>query len=107
MRFLSKLIDLATIGSQSPVRRLIAYYVVLIGVTTALVMLVPQLGVMFSGERLEELTSTPRILEDGLSMDQFSSPTLEIPDRVNLVIVTCSMMIGTLLLMLPVTWVYM
>jgi hypothetical protein len=107
MRFLSRLIDFATIGSQSPVRRLIAYYVVLVGITTLLVTLVPETGVMFSGERLEQLTSTPRVLEDGLSLDNFTSPQLELPDRLNLIIVASTMMVGTLLLMLPVTWVYM
>ncbi len=107
MRFLIKLIDVATIGSDSPLRRLIAYYAVLIALTIVLVYFFPVLDLLFSGERLEELTSTPRLLEDGLTSQDFASPTVELPDRLNLAIITLLVMVGSLLLMLPVTWVYM
>jgi hypothetical protein len=107
MRFFSKLIDLATRGSESPLRRLVAYYVVLTTLTIALLYIFPVTELVFSGERLESLTSTPQLLQDGLSGEQMQSPVLALPARLELVIVAASIMIGSLLLMLPVTWVYM
>lgn len=107
MGFLSKIVDVAAIRSDSPIRRLVAYYAILLAITATLVYFVPVLDVLFSGERLEELTSTPSLLEDGMSTEQLLPPTVELPDRVNLAIITTSVMLGTVLLMLPVTWVYM
>lgn len=107
MRVFSTVMDLATVHSESPIRRLVAYYVILIGLASVLLYFVPVFDLLFSGERLEELTSTPSLLEDGMTSEQLVPPNVELPDRVNLAIITASVMIGTVLLMLPVTWVYM
>ncbi|MGQ0704016.1 MAG: DUF4956 domain-containing protein, partial [Gemmatimonadales bacterium] len=58
-----------------------------------------------SGERLEELTGT-RLLSDGLENRPFPSAT-EMPPRLELVVSTALSLLGTLVLMLPVSWVYM
>jgi hypothetical protein len=107
MSLITRLLDLASAGSESPVRRLIVYYVLLVGATVALLYLFPALNLVFAGERLDDLTSTPRLLQDGLTADQFAAPVLELPPRLHLVLVATAVMLGSLLLMLPVSWVYM
>lgn len=107
MRFFTRLIDFFTMGSDRPVLRLVAYYVVVVGLTAGLIYLFPVLDHMFTGERLEELTSAPQVMQDGLSSDQFEPPVIELPARMELAIITVSILIGTLAMMLPVSWVYM
>lgn len=107
MRFFTKLIDVFTMGSDRPVLRLVAYYIVVGGLTAGLIYFFPVLDHMFTGERLEELTSAPQVMQDGLSSDQFEPPVIELPARMELAIITVSILFGTLAMMLPVSWVYM
>ena len=102
-----KVIDTVTLGSDRPIRRLLAYYVILGGVFAALLYFFPIVGQIASGERLEELTQAPQILQDGLTSSQFQSPAAKLPSSLQLAITTTLCIIATLLLMLPVTWVYM
>jgi hypothetical protein len=102
-----KVIDTVTLGSDRPIRRLVAYYVILGGVFAALLYFFPIVGQIASGERLEELTQAPQILQDGLTSSQFQSPAAKLPSSVQLAVTTTLCLIATLLLMLPVTWVYM
>jgi hypothetical protein len=102
-----RVIDTVTLGSDRPIRRLMAYYVVLGGVFAALLYFFPIVGQLFSGERLEELTQAPQVLQDGLTTNQFQAPAAELPPSVKLAITTTLSLIATLALMLPVTWVYM
>jgi Domain of unknown function (DUF4956) len=107
MRFFTRLIDFFTHGSERPLLRLITYYIVVAGLTVGLIYAFPVLGHLFSGERLDELTSAPQMMEDGLTTDQFEPPVIELPARLELAIITVAILIGTLALMLPVSWVYM
>jgi hypothetical protein len=107
MRFFTRLIDVFTMGSDRPVFRLVAYYIVVVGLTVALIYAFPVLDHLFTGERLEELTSAPQVMQDGLKSDQFEPPIIELPARLELAIITVTIMIGTLAMMLPVSWVYM
>jgi Domain of unknown function (DUF4956) len=114
MSFMSRMMDIATGGSGSPVRRLIVYYVFLTAVTMAVLWLVPATEVVFSGERLEEMTSTPRLLNDGLSKGAAAATGLPVtgaagrlPARLEMVVITLCVSLGALLLMLPVSWVFM
>ena len=102
-----KVIDTVTLGSDRPIRRLVAYYVILGGVFAALLYFFPIVGQIASGERLEELTQAPQILQDGLTSSQFQSPAAKLPSSVQLALTTTLCLVATLLLMLPVTWVYM
>jgi hypothetical protein len=86
---------------------LLAYYVVLGGVFAALLYFFPIVGQLFSGERLEELTQAPAILQDGLTSGQFQAPAAELPSSAKLAITTTLSLLAALALMLPVTWVYM
>jgi len=107
MRFFTRMIDVFTMGSERPVLRLVAYYIVVAGLTVALLYAFPVLGNLFSGERLDELTTAPQVMQDGLAGSQFETPVIELPARLQLAIITVAMLIGTLAMMLPVSWVYM
>jgi hypothetical protein len=100
-------IDTIALGSDRPIRRLLAYYVLIGGIFAALLYFFPVVRQIASGERLEELTQAPQILQDGLTSEQFQTRAQELPSSVNLAITTSLSLITTLLLMLPVTWVYM
>ncbi|HEX6050758.1 MAG TPA: DUF4956 domain-containing protein [Gemmatimonadaceae bacterium] len=100
-------IDTVTLGSDRPIRRLLAYYIIVGGVFAALLYFFPVTRQLFSGERLEELTSAPMVLEDGLTAGQLQAPPAELPSSVKLAITTALSLVATLVLMLPVTWVYM
>src|SRR5262245_18669436 len=102
-----RVIDTVTLGSDRPIRRLLAYYIILGGVFAALLYFFPILGQIASGERLEELTAAPQILQDGLTSGSFQSTAARLPSSVQLALTTTLCIIATLLLMLPVTWVYM
>lgn len=102
-----RVIDTVTLGSDRPIRRLLAYYIVVGGVFAALLYFFPVVRQLFSGERLEELTSAPMVLQDGLTAGEFQAPPTELDSSVKLAITTALSLVATLILMLPVTWVYM
>lgn len=105
--FLNRLIDFFTLGSERPMRRLLAYYFVLSVVTVALLYFLPVANMLFSGERLDQLTTTPQMLRDGLAGTQLEGPAAELAPRLALTISAALSLLGTLVLMLPVSWVYM
>lgn len=109
MAFFTRMMDLATGGSESPVRRLLVYYAFLLLVTTVLVRLFPAADVLFAGERMEEAIVVPQLLTDGLSggagLGMLGETDLS--PRLQSVVTTFVVMIGALFLMLPVSWVYM
>jgi hypothetical protein len=104
MGFFKGLIDFFTLGSERPMRRLLAYYVVLGVATTALIYAFPVVTRMFTGERLAQLSGAPQLLQNGLAG---SSVPTELPAQLELAISTTLICFGTLALMLPVSWVYM
>jgi hypothetical protein len=103
MPFVKRTIDFITMGSERPVRRLVAYYLLVAAVVSILLYLFPIINLAFSGERLSELTSS-RVLEDSLAT---SPGSLGLPPRLEFVVSATLSLIGTLVLMLPVSWVYM
>lgn len=109
MSFVSRMMDLATGGSESPVRRLLVYYVFLVLLTILLVQTFPPANVIFAGERIEDATAVPQLLTDGLGAGSVMSVVgdTELSPRLQSVLTAFIVMIGALLLMLPVSWVYM
>lgn len=107
MGFFKRMIDFLTQGSERPMRRLVAYYVVLAVATTILIYLFPVVDQMFSGERLEQLGGAPQLLQNGLATGSSAAPALELTPRLELALSTTLICFGTLALMLPVSWVYM
>ncbi|MBA2627506.1 MAG: hypothetical protein H0U85_05800 [Gemmatimonadales bacterium] len=101
--------DMATGGSGSPVRRLLVYYVFIIAITMALLWIFPAANLLFAGERLNE-NGGPQILTDALhrSNDAIAATdTGGLPPRLHMVLTAFAVMLGSLFLMLPVSWVYM
>jgi Domain of unknown function (DUF4956) len=108
MGFFKRLIDFFTLGSDRPILRLVAYYIALGVVTVALLRFFPIVNHVFSGERLTQLTTeAPQMLEDGLGAGSGKAAATQAEAPLELAITTFLIMIGTLALMLPVSWVYM
>jgi len=106
MEFFKRMMDVLTLGSDRPVRRLLVYYFVLAALTFALLQFFPIVDRVFGGEVAFELSHSPQILQDGLT-GPGSLPTTTLTPRLELAIRTTVMLLGTLFLMLPVSWVYM
>jgi hypothetical protein len=106
MTFFKSLIDFFTMGSQRPVRRLVAYYIVLGIVGFVLYNFVPPVHRLFGGEPLGELFPTPALLQDGLAGTEVSVPEAAL-SRLAFALRTLIVFLATIALMLPVAWVYM
>ena len=101
-----KLIDVLTLGSEHPVKRLIAYYTVLVAVMVLLATFFPTVDRLLGGQGPSGQVMAGELLTDGLA--GAAPPAAEIASkRIELAITTVAMLLGALLLMLPVTWVYM
>jgi uncharacterized protein DUF4956 len=107
MGFFTRLIDAITLGSPHPMRRLAAYYTLLAIVGAVLFHFFPVLDGLLSGDRLEQLAKTPVLLQDGLVTGQLQGPTAGVASRLEYGLSTSFVLLSTLALMLPVTWVYM
>ena len=60
MSFFTRMMSIVTLGSSRPIRRLAAYYAVLVVVGLLLFRFVPALDGLLSGERLAQLAKTHR-----------------------------------------------
>jgi hypothetical protein len=107
MGFFKRLIDTVTLGSPHPMRRLAAYYLLLAALGLTLFHFFPKLDRLISGERLADLASTPALLQDGLQTGETPAATEGATSGFGFVLSTSFVMLSTLALMLPVTWVYM
>ncbi len=130
MPLFKPVIDFVTLGSQRPIFRLTAYYAVLIAAVFAISQVTPLETLLVpaaEGGGITEMTqggNQSQILEDGLSSasaggskaaataspsaDDGASPTkARLAQTLKFGLSTTIIFIATLLLMLPVTWVYM
>ena len=89
---------------DDPVVRVAAYYVLLAAATALLWQIFPGLAAVFSAERLNEVSATPSHPDPLLDALGGAPPAMAPP--VALAVTTALCMIGSFLLMLPVTWVY-
>ena len=106
MDFFKRLIDLFTLGSDRPLRRLLAYYTVLAIVIILLLHFVPYFDRLISGEHVKTIAD-PNVLQDALSGGKGKSVDVPTGSRLDLIMTTTLVMISTLALMLPVSWVFM
>lgn len=105
MPILKRAIDFFTLGSDHPVRRLLAYYFVLALLVAAMLALFPASSELLFGSLALNIPNAPVVLQDGLG-GIADSPLFQ-PDSVaRLALSTTIALIATLALMLPVTWVY-
>jgi hypothetical protein len=91
--------------SENPVVRVAAYYVLLAAATALVWQVFPGLAAVFSAERLAEVSSSasqPDPLLDALG----GAPSPVMARPLALAVTTALCMLGSFLLMLPVTWVY-
>jgi hypothetical protein len=108
MPVLKSVIDVVTMKSEKPMRRLLAYYGILAVIVLLLAYLFPETLRKIAARGAGEVSAEgPTILTDALS----GSPTASIgfgPGSIgDMAVTTVLILIGTLALMLPVTWVYM
>jgi hypothetical protein len=106
MPVLKQIIDVVA-QSDRPVRRLIAYYVFVGLIVLALAYFIPSVGHLLSGKGLEASPNTTQLLQDGLSKKATHAAIMASGSLAELAVTTIIILIGTLVLMLPVSWVYM
>jgi hypothetical protein len=102
-----KLIDVVTLGSGRPLRRLVAYYVLLLAVLVVLLYLYPGTTRLLLGSGLDTGAGSPQLLPDSLNAPPFLDAAFGPGSLGELALRATLILLGTLALMLPVTWVYM
>ncbi|MEP6590642.1 MAG: DUF4956 domain-containing protein [Gemmatimonadota bacterium] len=107
MGFFKQSIDILTLGSDKPLRRLLAYYVALAVVVAALIYFAPPVGHLIQGDHVTTLASDSQILQDGLSKSSERVAAVPPESGFSLVVMAFGVMLTTLALMLPVSWVFM
>jgi len=106
MPVLKEAIDVLTMKSDRPLRRLVAYYVILALVVAILWFFFPAAIARIAAKGLGDVPEGPTVLTDALSAPS-SSGTFGLASLVGVAITTALILFGALVLMLPVTWVYM
>jgi len=107
MAMFKRVIDAATLGSDRPLGRLLAYYAIMITVLGLLLFVYPASNALLMG--VEPATSgvAPQLLQDGLNGPAFVQQMIGPGSLGELLINTLLVIFGILALMVPVTWVYM
>ena len=107
MGFFKRMIDFFTLGSDHPVRRLLLYYLVLGPLIGAFLYFFPVVDHVIGGATLDHAVSGAQVLADGLQPDTVRGLDTALSPRLELALSTLIIMLGVLVLMLPVAWVYM
>ncbi|MGQ0649440.1 MAG: DUF4956 domain-containing protein [Gemmatimonadaceae bacterium] len=106
MPLVTRLIDAITVGSDHPMRRLLAYYTILAGLGALSLWLFPAFARVLYNDITQAVPDAPFLLQDGLS-----SAATEVsgagPSGLTSLLLTAVALGSSLLLMLPVSWVYM
>ena len=102
-----RLIDFLTLGSDKPLRRLLAYYVALAVMLLLVFHFIPTANTLIKGDHAHTLTSDARLLSDGLAGTKEKAAEATTEDGLHLALTTVVVMLSTLALMLPVSWVFM
>jgi len=107
MTVLNRIIDVMTQGSERPVRRLLAYYAVIAVIVVVLAYFFPGIMRQVAGKGIDAVSGNPQLLEDGLGGKKAAMKLFAAGSLGQLSLTTIIVLIATLVLMLPVTWVYM
>jgi hypothetical protein len=107
MAMIKPLIDAVTLGSERPLRRLLAYYAILFGALGLLLFLYPAANELMMGAEPAAVTASPQLLQDGLNPPTIVQQMIGEGSLGELVISTMLVIVVILSLMVPVTWVYM
>jgi hypothetical protein len=106
MPVMKELIDVITMKSDRPMRRLVAYYVILAIVVALLSIFFPVQIARIAAKGLGDVPEGPTVLSDALSAPT-GPVTFGLGSLLGVALTTVMILIGALVLMLPVTWVYM
>ena len=107
MPVLRNLIDVLTMKSDRPMRRLVAYYLVLAVVVALLWILFPGVIGRIAAKGLGDVPEGPTVLTDALTGSGGAAVSSGAASLLDVALTTIWILIGALVLMLPVTWVYM
>ncbi len=112
MRSLTQIIDVLTLGSDRPIRRLVAYYAFLGLLFVLLHYFMPQADHFLLGKGMDASTvpSGPVVLQDALNgapAATVGAGGIDESSLAGIFLTTTLILVGTMLLMLPVSWVYM
>jgi hypothetical protein len=108
MGFFTRMMSYVTLGSARPIRRLAAYYLLLVIVGLLVFRFVPVLDALLTGDRLDHLAKIPALLQDGMTKGAIQpAAAATLASRAEFGLSTAVILLSTLALMLPVTWVYM
>jgi len=107
MGFFTRMLSFLTLGSSRPIRRLAAYYALLTIAGLVVFHFFPVLDGLLTGDRLSHLAKVPAaMLRDSISAAP-NTPPADFASRAAFALSTAFILLSTLALMLPVTWVYM
>jgi hypothetical protein len=104
---MKELIDVLTMKSDRPMRRLVAYYLIVAIVVAILAFFFPGEIARIAAKGLGDVPEGPTVLTDALSTSPTASVSFGPGSLFDVAITTVMIMIGALVLILPVTWVYM
>jgi hypothetical protein len=107
MAVLKNVIDVITMGSEKPMRRLLAYYGILAIIVLVLAYFFPDVLRRIAAKGVSEVAEGPTVLVDALNSSPAASVGFGPGSLGDVAVTTVLILFGTLALMLPVTWVYM
>ncbi len=106
MPMLARLIDVITMKSPRPMRRLLAYYGIVTVVVLLLAYFFPRVALRIGATGLGEVSENPTALLDALNA-QPAVLSLGVGTLADTALTLVLLLFGSLVLMLPVSWVYM
>jgi hypothetical protein len=101
------MIDVITMKSDRPVRRLVAYYAIVAIVVAILAYFFPGEIARIAAKGLGDVPEGPTVLTDALASSPTASVSFGPGTLLDVSLTTVLILIGALVLILPVTWVYM
>jgi hypothetical protein len=107
MPVLRGIIDVITMRSDRPVRRLVAYYAIVAVVVAILAYFFPGEIARIAAKGLGDVPEGPTVLTDALASSPTASVSFGPGTLLGVSLTTVLILIGALVLILPVTWVYM
>jgi Domain of unknown function (DUF4956) len=107
MPVLRGIIDVITMRSDRPVRRLVAYYAIVAVVVAILAYFFPGEIARIAAKGLGDVPEGPTVLTDALASSPTASVSFGPGTLLDVALTTTLILIGALVLILPVTWVYM
>ena len=107
MPMMRELIDVLAMKSDRPMRRLIAYYLIVAIVVAILAFFFPGEIARIAAKGLGDVPEGPTVLTDALGTSPTAGVSFGPGSLFDVSITTVMIMVGALVLILPVTWVYM